>query len=138
MLQWYGNIPDEVGWFARHGGSTMYPNDFSPVIILLLFGHLLIPFPGLLSRHVKRTAKPLGFWAVWVLCFCWLDIYWLIEPQYANGVLNLRPIDIFEHLSVFVGIGGIFTWFVIRRASQHAVRPLHDPRLADSLAFQNF
>ncbi len=22
MLQWYGNIPDETGWFMRHGAST--------------------------------------------------------------------------------------------------------------------
>ena len=148
MLQWYGNIPDEVGWFVRHGASTQQPNGFSAVVILLLFGHFVIPFPGLLSRHVKRDAKVLGFWAVWVICFCWLDIYWLIEPQFGAAVvkgvvdpstiLSLGPLDILEHLSLLLGIGGIFVWFVIHRASQHAIRPVHDPRLADSLAFQNF
>jgi hypothetical protein len=138
MLQWYGNIPDETEWFIRHGASTMYPNEFSPMVILLLFGHFLIPFPGLLSRHVKRTPKSLAFWAVWVLVFCWFDIFWLIAPQYDNGVLHLGASDICQHLAVLFGIGGIFVAFVIRQASQHAVRPLHDPRLADSLAFQNF
>jgi hypothetical protein len=138
MLQWYGNIPDEAEWFIRHGGSTMYPNSFSPVIILLLIGHFLIPFPGLLSRHVKRTPRPLAIWAVWMLCFCWFDIFWLIAPQYDNGVLHLAAGDIIQHLAILVGIGGIFVAFVIHQASKHAVRPLHDPRLADSLAFQNF
>jgi hypothetical protein len=148
MLQWYGNIPDEASWFIRHGASTMYPNQFSPLVILLLFGHFLIPFPGLLSRHIKRNPKTLAFWAVWMICFCWIDIYWLIEPQFAavvkNGVvapdttLQLGPLDILEHLSVLVGIGGIFAAFVIHRASQYAIRPIHDPRLVDSLAYENF
>ena len=61
------------------------PNDFSPVLIILLFGHFLIPFPGLLSRHVKRNRTVMGFWAVWVLAFCWLDVFWLVVPQLDNG-----------------------------------------------------
>ena len=138
MLQWYGNIPDEAGWFLRHGASTRTPNDFSPVVIALLFGHLLIPFPGLLSRHMKRNSGALAFWAVWVLVFCWFDIFWVVSPQLDDGVLHLGPLDIAEHLAVLLGIGGIFLAVVVRRASQHSVRAMRDPRLADSLAFQNF
>jgi hypothetical protein len=138
MLQWYGNIPDEAGWFLRHGASTRAPNAFSVVIIILLFGHLLIPFPGLLSRHVKRNPFGLTFWAIWVLAFCWLDIFWLVAPELDKGILHMGPIDYFEYLSVMAGIGGIFIWFVIRRALHHAVRPMRDPRLPDSLAFENY
>jgi hypothetical protein len=138
MLQWYGNIPDETGWFITHGASTMYPNQYSPIVIILLFCHLLLPFPGLLSRHVKRNAPALTFWAVWMLFFCWFDLFWLISPQMDNGVLHLGILDLALHLSVFLGIGGIFVALLISRASHHAVRPVHDPRLADSLAFQNF
>jgi hypothetical protein len=138
MLQWYGNIPDETEWFLHHGASTVAPNDFSPVLILLLFGHFLIPFPGLLSRHVKRNPKVLGFWAVWVLVFCWLDMFWLVAPQLDSGTLHLGPLDLGEHLAVLLGIGGVFVAFVVRRASHNSVRPMRDPRLADSLAFQNY
>jgi hypothetical protein len=35
-------------------------------------------------------------------------------------------------------VGGIFVAFVLRRATHDPVRPTHDPRLADSLAFENF
>ena len=133
MLQWYGNIPDETGWFVRHGASTVHPNQFSPVAIALLFGHFLIPFPALFSRHVKRNPKSLLFWAVWVLVFCWLDVFWLIMPQFDNGEFHLGLID----LASFVGIGGLFVAFVVRKASHDSVRPLRDPRLADSLAFEN-
>jgi hypothetical protein len=134
MLQWYANLPDETEWFIRHGASTLHPNEFSPVVIALLFGHLLIPFPGLLSRHVKRTPAVLTFWAVWVLAFCWLDVFWLIMPQYDDGKLHFGLID----LAAFVGIGGVFVAFVVRKASHDSVRAMRDPRLADSLAFQNF
>jgi len=138
MLQWYGNIPDETGWFMRHGASTAAPNDFSPVVITLLVGHFLIPFPGLLSRHVKRNPATLSFWAVWMLVFCWFDIFWLVAPQLDNGTLHLGPLDLAEHLAVLLGIGGIFVAFVLRKASHDSVRAMRDPRLADSLAFQNY
>jgi hypothetical protein len=134
MLQWYGNIPDETGWFLRHGASTASANDFSPVVIALLFGHFLLPFGGLLSRHAKRNPAALTFWAVWMLTFCWLDVFWLIMPQFDDGAYHLGLID----LAVLVGIGGIFVAFVVRRAAHDSVRVMRDPRLPDSLAFQNF
>ncbi len=128
----------------RPGGSCvmghrrLQPNDFSPVVITLLVGHFLIPFPGLLSRHVKRNPATLSFWAVWMLVFCWFDIFWLVAPQLDNGVLHLGPLDLAEHLAVLLGIGGIFVAFVLRKASHDSVRAMRDPRLADSLAFQNY
>jgi hypothetical protein len=134
MLQWYGNIPDEVGWFQKHGASTQLPNAYSPVVITLLIAHFVIPFPGLLSRHVKRNGASITFWAVWVLAGCWLDIYWLVMPLFDDQNVTFGLIDI----AVFLGIGGVFVAFVIHRASQYAVRPLKDPRLSDALAFQNF
>jgi hypothetical protein len=134
MLQWYGNLSDETEWFVRHGGSTAHPNEWSKFAIALLFGHLLIPFPGLLSRHVKRNTKSLGFWAVWVLVFCWVDIFWMVMPQYEDGVFHFGLIDI----AAVVGVGGILIAAVLWRAAGHAVRPMKDPRLADSVALQNF
>lgn len=138
MLQWYGNIPDETGWFLHHGASTVQPNDFSPVLIALLFGQFVIPFAGLLSKHVKRNYSAIGFWAFWVLVFCWVDVFWLVAPQLHDGSLQIGPLEMGEHLAVFLGIGGIFVAFVIRCASHHSIRAMRDPRLADSLAFQNF
>jgi hypothetical protein len=52
--------------------------------------------------------------------------------------LHLGPLDLGEHLAVLLGIGGVFVAFVVRRASHNSVRPMRDPRLADSLAFQNY
>lgn len=134
MLYWYGNIPTETAWYLRHGASTLHPNEFSPVVIALLFGHFLIPFPGLFSRYVKRNPKFLLFWAIWVLAFCWLDLFWLVMPQFDKGIFHFGLID----FAAFIGIGGIFVAFVVRKASHDSLRPTRDPRLADSLAFENY
>jgi hypothetical protein len=89
---------------------------------------------------VKRSPAALTFWAVWMLAFCWVDVFWLIMPQFDAGLNNLD--GVFHagliDLAVFVGIGGIFMAFVVRRAVHDSVRPIRDPRLPDSLAFENF
>lgn len=138
MLIWYGNIPEETGWYVRRGTSTVddmirltWP--WGAVSIALLLGHLLIPFAGLLSRHVKRRRPALVFWAAWVLIFHWIDVAWLVMPEFNNQRL---PIGAME-LCTFVGIGGIFVAALVRLASQASLRPSHDPRLHEAVAFQN-
>jgi len=136
MLQWYANLPDEVGWFYRHGVSTQWHSltAYTPVALLLLVGNLLIPFAALLSRHVKRTPPVLAFWAVWLLVFHWIDLYWIVMPQLDNGkTLHFGLID----LAALVGLGGLFIGVVLSRLGQGALRPLRDPRLQASIEFEN-
>jgi hypothetical protein len=134
MLQWYGNMPEETGWWRLRGATTVAAdvNRWSGIVLALLFGHLLIPFAGLLSRQVKRSRKGLAFFAVWQLCFVWVDMLFLIMPE-LNGKFHFSFIDI----AAFFGIGGVFVSVVLRKAAHDALRPLHDPRLTDSLEFQN-
>lgn len=137
VLYWYASIPEETEWYARRGATTgtswfNSPNAWTPIVLMLLFGHLLIPFAGLLSRHVKRSRKLLAFWAVWQLAFVWIDIWWLTMPELDGG----RHLGLTE-LAAFIGIGGVVLSVVLRKAAHDALRPLQDPRLADSLAFEN-
>jgi hypothetical protein len=140
-------MPEETHWFYVRGATTgtatirqlaeqqHWPRPatgWGALIIILLFGHFLIPFGGLLSRHVKRNVKSLGFWAAWLLVFEWLNILWLIMPS-LDGKFHLA----FMELALFLGIGGVFVAVVLRKAAHDALRPVHDPRLADSLAFEN-
>ena len=41
-------------------------------------------------------------------------------------------------LPTFLGIGGIFGAALLRRLSAHALVPTNDPRLPESLSFENF
>ncbi len=148
MLLWYANIPEEIEWFARHGATTVKDvvtgnvplhyavSGWSAVIVALLFGQLLIPFGGLLSRHVKRKTGVLVFWAVWILVLHFVDMYWLIMPQYAEGDTKFS-VSLMD-FTALIGIGGVFVFAWLRTASKYSLRPLADPRLSEALAFENF
>ncbi len=132
MLIWYANIPEETGWMVRRGTSSAEPNGWTPVALVLLFGHLLIPFGGLLSRHIKRSKPLLAFWAVWLLIMHWIDIYWLIMPEF-DGDVHFGVVEIL----CFVGIGGIFLATALWIASKASLSPIGDPRVHESMVFEN-
>jgi hypothetical protein len=128
MLIWYGNMPEETEWFLqRQSGDWLY------LSLALLFGHFLIPFPGLISRHAKRNTGLLAFWAVFMLIMHWVDLYWLIMPSLRAETLPLGLID----LSAWLGIGGLFVANFGYMARGSLMIPVRDPHLAESLAFQN-
>jgi hypothetical protein len=139
MLYWYGNVPAEIEWFQVHGFTTVAADitGWSYLGIVLLVGHLLIPFAGLLSYHAKRNVKVLAFWAVWLLVMHWLDVIWLVMPELTvrTGVFNAG--DVLLLVATLVGVAGIAAGTVIRIASQHSLMSMGDPRLSESLAFEN-
>jgi len=140
MLLWYANIPEEIEWFNRHGATTMSQNvsGWSLVILAILFGQLLIPFPGLLSRHVKRRVGVLVFWAVWVITFHYVDTYWMVMPEYhVIGGHHVTIVSILVDLAALVGVGGVFVSSLVRSMAPYNLRPTGDPRLPESLAFHN-
>ncbi|HHN75336.1 MAG TPA: quinol:cytochrome C oxidoreductase, partial [Acidobacteria bacterium] len=49
MLIWYGNLPEEIGWYVRREAGT-----WSDIAWLIVVGHFMLPFAFLMSKHVKR------------------------------------------------------------------------------------
>jgi hypothetical protein len=133
MLIWYGNIPEETAWFVRRGAATHDPNPWSGVLILLLFGHLLVPFAGLLSRHVKRRPGVLLFWAIWLLIMHWIDIWWIVMPQFDKSSLTFG----IPEIASMVGIGGLMIAAAARLAGDRPLIPIRDPRLSEAYGFRN-
>ena len=128
MLIWYANLPEETEWYQpRNSGA------WGVMSLVLLFGHLLIPFVGMMSRQIKRRKALLGFWAVWLLVVHWLDVYWLAMPAYDPARVPLGLMD----LACLAGVGCLFAAGVIWVGSAAALVPVKDPRLAESLAFEN-
>jgi hypothetical protein len=128
MLIWYANIPEETSWYLpRQQGA------WTAVSLILLFGHLFIPFFGLMSRHVKRRKGILGFWAAWLFVMHWIDIYYLVMPQ--GGARGLPPglIDV----CCVVGMGLVFLAGALFFAGERFLVPIKDPRLGESLSFEN-
>jgi hypothetical protein len=132
MLIWYANIPEETGWFKERfvGGWTGGWGLHSAV---LLFGHFVIPFFGLLSRHIKRRRPTLAFWCIWQLVMIYLDMYWLVLP---TGGYHSPPFHVID-LCCVVGVLGVFIAGIAFRAKSLNLMPTNDPRLQKSLAFTN-
>ena len=128
FLIWYANLPEETIWFkARLEGS------WKAVSVLLIVGHFAVPFFFLMGRAVKRRGSTLAFGGVWLLTMHFIDLYWQVMPTLHPEGVRVSILDI----TAFVAIGGAFvaaTSWLIRR---QALVPLRDPRLAESLAFEN-
>jgi hypothetical protein len=139
MLLWYSSIPEEVTWFSRRGANTGHEvpvngQQWTYWALAVLFGTLLIPFAGLLSRHMKRNLKPLLFWSVWVLVFQFVNVIWIVLPEMREG-FRIGPIAL--SVVALIGIGGIVTAAWLRLAARSKLRPVNDPRAFESAAFVN-
>ena len=128
MLIWYANIPEETGWYLRRQQGP-----WGWMALVLLFGHFVLPFVGLLSRRAKRSKRALAFWSVWLLAMHWIDLYWLIVPRLSPDRL---PLGLLDGLC-FVGVGGLFVAGLAKAAGNRSLIATRDPRLAESLAFEN-
>ena len=128
MLQWYANLPEETHWFVvrqQHGWGW--------VGLALVFGHFLIPFAALLSRAPKRRPRFLAAAAAWMLAMHWVDLYWLVMPAASPGSPALHVVD----LTVPAGLVSLLVAAAAFLARGRALVPEGDPRLEESLAFEN-
>ncbi len=128
MLYWYANIPEETGWYLRRfSGEWLWWS------VALLFVQLLIPLAGLLSRYVKRRKRFLAFWCVWLLIAHYMDLYWLIMPEYGGEGIPFGALDVLCLVGVLALM--LAAWALLAR--RRPLVPLGDPALADSLRFEN-
>ena len=76
MLIWYANMPEETQFYmARQIGP------WAGISLALIVVHFVLPFLGLMSRHVKRPLPLFAFWLVWLLVAHAFDLFWLIMPS---------------------------------------------------------
>jgi hypothetical protein len=128
MLYWYGNIPEETAWFLiRQSGG------WGQVGLVLCFGAFVLPFAGLISRFAKRSRALLAFWAVWIMVMQWFNLYWVAMPVFSPETV---PMGLLDGLC-FLAVGGLWLALVVRLAAAGNLVPVGDPRLADSLTFEN-
>jgi hypothetical protein len=128
MLIWYGNIPEETQWYLKR-----QTGDWSYIGLTLLFGHFVIPFLLLVSRFIKRRPKLLAVTGIYLVVMTWIDIYWLVIPEFSPGVARFGLIDVL----CFVGVTGLYSAVLALRLKRHSLVPERDPRLAESIAFEN-
>jgi hypothetical protein len=128
FLMWYANLPEETVWYkARIEGSWMQ------VSLLLMAGHFVVPFFYLMGRTVKRKGATLAIGGVWLLAMHFLDLYWQVMPTLHPEGVRPSALDV----AAFIAVGGCFVAAASWLMKRQALVPLRDPRLAESLAFEN-
>ena len=132
MLIWYADLPEETAWYRPRMATN-----WSWLSLVMLFGHLAIPFVCLLSRQTKRRLVLLAGFATWMLGMHYLDLYWIVMPEQSPAGFQFSVANIAMDVANFIGIGGLFVAYAAREAGRVRLLPVKDPRLATSLGFEN-
>jgi hypothetical protein len=146
MLYWYANMPETTSWYLVRQTGPWFG-----LSVLLLVGHFFLPFLFLISRGAKRQRELLLAGAAWCLFMHWLDLFYLVMPPYFFALARdpryfqdrlldapFSPQAGLLALTLLVALGGLVLATVLRRLSAHPLVPQRDPRLDESLAFENF
>lgn len=128
FLIWYGNIPEETSYYMNRSAGS-----WSAIGKLLMVGHFAVPFFFFMPRAVKRSAPLRAAGALWLLVMQFMDIYWCVMPVHSPHGAHFGALD----ATTFLAVGGFFLAAFGWVSSRRALVPLGDPRLAESLSFEN-
>jgi hypothetical protein len=128
FLIWYANIPEETLFFQHRAVGS-----WKVISLMLPWCHFAIPFLYLMSWHIKRNIIALSIGCVWLLTMCYVDIFWLIQPNFHHEGFHYGMGD----AGAFLAIGGIALFAFIQRLNKANLIPSGDPRLADCLTYDN-
>ena len=122
VIMWAGNLPEEIVWYRQrlHGGWQYF------ALFLALF-HFVLPFIFLLSAQLKKEKGSLIWVAYWMLFMTYIDLYWLIMPNFKNDA------GFYFHwlnLTVPVAMGGVWLALFFRNLQGLPLLPLHAPLTA--------
>lgn len=126
LLMWYGNLPDEAGWYQLRLGPG-----WRQVTYALAAVRFLVPFAALLPRAAKADPARLRWVAGVVLAGHLLDLHWLVGPALGRGVTLGWPEAAF--LLAFGGGAGLWCRALERLGAD---QPIGDPALPDALEFR--
>ncbi len=128
VLIWYANIPEETAFFHHRAVGS-----WKTISLMLPWCHFAIPFLFLMSHNVKRRLAALCFGALWLLVMCFIDIYWMIQPNFHPAGAHFGLTDV----AALLAIGGFCSWFFLRNLGRASLIPEGDPRLELCLSYDN-
>jgi hypothetical protein len=124
MLIWYANIPEETEFYLMRAEGGWMAISFS-----LLFFKFIVPFLALLPRGVKRDSKRLIPICVLILIMQYVDIYWLVYPNFFEGRVTFG----FYEITLLLFFFGAFLMTMIRFFQKNNLVAIKDPRLHEAL-----
>ncbi len=131
MLLWYANVPETTRWFVVRGASMAkgYGNSWGYLLVFLLFGQFIIPFLGIMSRHVKSNPRAMIFCTGWLLVMHYFDLYWLVMPELGPHFTFGLP-----EIGTLLFVVSAYLLGAILIATRTSLVPIADPRLSASQA----
>jgi hypothetical protein len=138
FLIWNANVPEETFWYnLREVNADGTPNQWKYVgIIVILFGHFVVPFCLLLSYRFKVTQHIIRRIALWILAVIFFDICYNVLPALKDAHGNALPllsINLLWSITAVVGVGGVCVWSYLRSFPTARLIPIRDPRIIESL-----
>ena len=128
ILIWYADLPEETIFFRdRSEGAWLYVSLAYPII------RFFVPFFILLARPAKRRLTLIGVLAAYSLIMVYLDMYWLVMPNYYKEGPALHWLDL-ATLGATVSVCGLVFW---GRFKKNKLAPVGDLRFEQSLHFEN-
>lgn len=124
LIIWAGNLPDEIPWYVeRLRGGWQY------LALALVVGHFALPFALLLSRDLKRNFKLLASIAIFILVMRYVDIYWLVAPDFLKGSFGVSWMD----FTAPIGLGGLWLAYFLTQLGKRPLLPINEPHLEEAL-----
>jgi hypothetical protein len=131
LIIWSGNVPDEIPWYLnriRGGWWVICSLDF--------ICHWLIPFVLLLSRDLKRNKQKMIWLTSFMIFARCLDMFWLIEPNFADAAANLHiagNVGILAYITVPVAVISLWAAYYMTQLQARPLINVNDPHLEEML-----
>ena len=129
LIIWSGNLPEEIPWYLDR-----IRGNWGVIATLDFIFHWLLPFSMLLSRDLKRNQKRLAtVCRLMIFARCW-DMFWLIEPNFADARRNLHfSFGILEYAFIPTAMIAIWMAYYFTELSKRPLVAVNDPHLAEIL-----
>ena len=96
-------------------------------------GHFALPLAALLSHRFKRSPARVAAAGAYLAVLHYVDVYWLVMPALDRAGPRPHWLD----CAAFVAVAGTCTTWVRVRTRRESPIASGDPRLGESLAFED-
>ncbi len=129
LIIWSGNLPEEIPWYLDR-----IRGNWGVIATLDFIFHWLLPFSMLLSRDLKRNQKRLAtVCRLMIFARCW-DMFWLIEPNFADARRNLHfSLGILEYAFIPTAMIAFWMAYYFTELQKRPLVAINDPHLAEIL-----
>ena len=129
LIIWSGNSPEEIPWYLDR-----IRGHWGVIATLDVIFHWLIPFSLLLSRDLKRIKGRLVVVCCIMIFARFLDMFWLIEPNFADARRNLHfSFGILEYAALPVAMFAFWVAYYLTQLTKTPVLAVNDPHLVEIL-----